>query len=48
MARKPVNIQQNTLGKVNRVKEIRRREKYGLKINLNQFKFYMVILFIFV
>ena len=37
MARKPVKlqkkVQQDALGKVNRVKEIRRREKDGLKIN---------------
>ena len=39
MARKPVKlqrkIQQHTLGKVNRVEEIRRREKDGLKITDN-------------
>ena len=42
MARKPVKIQrkvqQDALGKVNRVKEIRRREKDGLKITYNSIK----------
>ena len=40
MARKPVKIQrkvqQDALGKVNRVKEIRRRRKDGLEINRQQ------------
>ena len=39
MVRKPVNleskIQQDALGKVNRVKEIKRREKDGLKLTDN-------------
>ena len=42
MARKPVKmirrkVQQDALGKVNRLKEIRRREKDGLKITDNSF-----------
>ena len=40
MARKPVKLQrkgqQDALGKVKRVKEIRRREKDGFKINRQQ------------
>ena len=34
--RNPVKLQQDALGKVNRVKEIRRRGKDGLKINRQQ------------
>ena len=39
MARKPVKLQkENALGKVDRVKEIRRREMKGLKMTDNSIK----------
>ena len=49
IARKPVKlqrkIQQDALGKVNRFKEIRRREKDGLKITDNSIMWGMTNLF---
>ena len=36
MLRKPVKVQKDALGKINRVKGIRRREKEGSKITYNR------------